>query len=618
VKYRPDIDGLRAVAIVPVVLFHAGVAGFGGGYVGVDVFFVVSGYLITGLVAAEIREGRFSLVAFYERRVRRIFPALFTVLCAASIAAVLWLVPADLQAFGRSLAATALFASNLLFWRESGYFDAQAETRPLLHTWSLAVEEQFYIVFPLLLLLAWRVLRERWVAVPAAIVAVSFVASAMMVASAPVDVFYLAHYRAWELLLGALAALGVFPALQRRGANALLAVAGLGLIAFAVFGYSRATPFPGAAALAPGLGTLAVILAGSRDDAPLVSRWLAAKPVVFVGLISYPLYLWHWPLLVFASRIAQGEPDGVVTAALVAASVVLATLTWRFIEQPIRRRGPGALMRGTLFAGAAACVATATAFGLFAATRPHAVARQGDFVAPHIRGREDYGDRNCFLGQDQGYAQWQRAGPCVFARGAGKRVLVWGDSFAAHYLPGLAQHPAPGVDIVQYTAYSCPPVLGARVAWAPRCGDINDHLDDVLDRYAIDTVVVAARWERYAGPTVAPAAIERTLAYLHLRGLRVVLVGQGPSFDFTDPAEYRFRTGRQSARTRPATSINARLRQLQGVDAFLDPTTTLCRDDVCPLLRDGQYLYWDAGHYSTRGSVLVADDLLAAIEAAGR
>jgi peptidoglycan/LPS O-acetylase OafA/YrhL len=618
-KYRPDIDGLRALAILPVVFFHAGASWLKGGFVGVDVFFVVSGYLITSLIVHEFAAGGFSIASFYERRVRRIFPALFTVVLCSSIAAALILSPTEFEAYGRSAVASALFGSNILFWSESGYFDAPAEIKPLLHTWSLAVEEQFYIVFPLFLLAVRRLFRARYAVALAPVVAVSFLASAWYVWSAPYSVFYLAQFRAWELLLGSLLAVGAIPPAQSRLAREIGSATGVALIVFSSIAYSKDSVFPGAAAALPCLGALLVVHAGSSGDVTLMGRLFSTRPVVFVGLISYPLYLWHWPLLVFARHLVWRELTAAETGAVLMLSLVLAGLTWRFIERPLRRRGNSSATRRRVFAGAAASVLASATFGLLATALPNAIARQADYVGQHVRGKEDYRERSCFMDLDQSYGQWSRHGSCLTDNGAPRTVLIWGDSYAAHYLPGLATNPAAAAfNFVQYSAASCPPVLEARVPWAPKCQDFNSHLEDVLARYRIDTAVLAARWERYWGTSVRPSLLAETIAYLRARGIAVVLVGQGPSFGFSDPGEYVFRTGQQRSPSKPGRQINSDLRAIFGYSAFFDPNEFLCPDGTCMVIRGRRLLYLDSGHYSTYGSELISASLLSAIEAGSR
>jgi peptidoglycan/LPS O-acetylase OafA/YrhL len=612
VKHRADIDGLRAVAIVPVVLCHAGVPGFAGGFVGVDVFFVISGFLITSLIAGEIREGRFSIAHFYERRVRRIFPALFAMVLACAAVAPFLLPAEEQQSFGTSVAAVALFTSNAVFWSESGYFDAAADAKPLLHTWSLAVEEQFYIVFPLLLLLLQRFVPARGAAVLWVAAGVSLAACAQLTYRGDADAaFYLAPFRAWELALGALAALGALPPLQGRVPREAAAALGAALIAWSVFAFSDATFFPGTAALVPCVGALLLLHAGA-DATPVLNRVLSARPLVLIGLISYSLYLWHWPLLVFAKHHLQRPLLPPETALAVALALGLAWLSWRYVEQPFRRRGEDGIARRPLFAAAAVVMALALGAGAagYVAGAPAAeiaeAARAGG-----IRGLEDYRVGNCFLNKHHTYANWESQGPCVTSHPAPRRALLWGDSFAAHYAPGLFDgKPDARYRFVQYTAIGCPPVPGVRLPRSPRCESVNDALGQVLERHPAEVVILAARWEIYWDKAVRAEQVEQTIKRLKDRGLYVVLVGQGPTFEFKRPQEYVQRTGSLAAPSRDHAAINAALRSVKGVDRFFDPADVLCKDGSCPLRDDGQFLYWDEGHYSSYGSKRVAAALL--------
>ena len=288
-QYRRDIDGLRAIAVLPVVLYHAHVPGFSGGFVGVDIFFVISGYLIAGIIARDVDQGRFTVLGFYERRIRRIFPALFVMLAVTALAAWWLLLPDDLVRFSDSVVSTALFYSNLQFWSETGYFAAASHTKPLLHTWSLAVEEQFYIVFPLAMvaMAAWRpATRIFWLSGAAL---VSFVAAVLTVPSDPSTAFFWPHTRAWELLVGVLLALRAVPRVRTAETANWLVAGGLVLIAISVVGYGHGTPFPGFAALPPVLGAAMIIHAGdthgARQEAPgVMTQWIGAGPLVGIGL----------------------------------------------------------------------------------------------------------------------------------------------------------------------------------------------------------------------------------------------------------------------------------------------------------------------------------------------
>nr|VFJ59992.1 MAG: Peptidoglycan/LPS O-acetylase OafA/YrhL, contains acyltransferase and SGNH-hydrolase domains [Candidatus Kentron sp. DK] len=337
--YRPEIDGLRAIAVIPVILFHAGFELFSGGFIGVDVFFVISGYLITSIILNEMEAGTFRLVHFYERRARRILPALFFVMLACIPFAWMWLMPRDMQDFAQSVGAVSTFSSNFHFWGESGYFDTAAELKPLLHTWSLAVEEQYYVIFPLLLLLIWSRGR-RWVL---AILAVLFMMSLGLAQWSADDgsdgAFYLLTTRGWELLIGAFAAFY----LQKRGQALstgilpqLAGIAGLLLIVFAIFSYDEQIPFPGFYALAPTFGTALLILFSIRGT--LIHALLTRKLLVGTGLISYSMYLWHQPMFAFAKYRALAVPSESVMFALCLSVFPLAYFSWRFVEKPFRKK----------------------------------------------------------------------------------------------------------------------------------------------------------------------------------------------------------------------------------------------------------------------------------------
>ena len=615
-KYRPDIDGLRAVAIIPVVLYHAGLPALSGGFVGVDVFFVISGFLITGLIQPEVAEGRFSLLTFYERRIRRIFPALFAVIFACVLVSMLRLPAADLIAFANSVAAAALFVSNMLFASQTGYFDAPAELKPLLHTWSLGVEEQFYLIFPALLLLLRRQSLARVTMVVAIVAAASFACSVYYVRHSPDSAFYLGPWRAWELSLGVLAALGTLPQFHRQAWREMAALAGIGLIAYSTVALSRADPFPGVNALYPCVGAFLVIQAGIGGRS-VVNSLLASRLPVFIGLISYSLYLWHWPLIVFLRRQLSRPLNSLEIAGVLIASLLLAIVSWRYVERPFRLRPGQRTGKRRVFVGAAIAISLSALFAL-AAWHGHGwPGRPINRSATHVRGLEDYRLGNCFLDEHQSYRDWAHAAPCLVDHHAPRTVLVWGDSFAAHYTPGLVTSAqAKAYNYVLYSAFSCPPVPGAEIPQAPACKQINGNIGPILDRYHPDTVVMAARWERYWNQSVDAEKLRAAIAMLKDRGLRVVLVGEGPSFEFANPVDYVNWTGRERAAPKDSTAINRELRSISGYNAFFDPNSVRCADGQCLLRERGQYLYWDNGHYSSYGSAIASEPLLAAIRMA--
>ena len=331
-KYRPEIDGLRAMAVLPVILFHAGFELFSGGFVGVDVFFVISGYLITTtILIEEIENKRFSIVNFYERRARRILPALFFVMLICIPFAWLWMLPNQMKDFSQSLVAVSLFASNIFFWRESGYFAAAAEEKPLLHTWSLAVEEQYYLLFPIFLILAWRFGKNRvfWMIVLMA--AISLLLSEWGWRNKATANFYLAPTRAWELFAGSIAAFVVHKQVKK---NNFLATLGLAAIVFSIFFYDENTPFPSVYALAPVLGVVFLVLYADKET--IAAKLLSTKGLIGIGLISYSAYLWHQPLFAFARIRSIEHPSVLLMSALSLISFVLAYFSWRYIEKPFR------------------------------------------------------------------------------------------------------------------------------------------------------------------------------------------------------------------------------------------------------------------------------------------
>lgn len=332
IKYRPEVDGLRAIAVIPVILFHAGIDLFSGGYVGVDVFFVISGYLITRIIMSDLDTQQFSIAMFYWRRARRILPALFLVMVCCIPFAWAWMLPTEFEEFSNSLVAVSLFSSNILFWQESGYFAIASDVKPLLHTWSLAVEEQFYMLFPLFLLLLWRFGKKTVFFVILIAAAASLGLSEWAWRNAPSANFYLAPTRAWELFAGALCAFAHDK--NKASSSNPLSLIGLFLIVFSIFYYDKGTPFPSVYTLVPVLGTALILYYGSTRT--VVSRLLSLKVVVGVGLISYSTYLWHHPLFAFARIKNIYEPDLLFMLLLSCLSILLGYLTWRFIEVPIK------------------------------------------------------------------------------------------------------------------------------------------------------------------------------------------------------------------------------------------------------------------------------------------
>ena len=504
-KYRKEVDGLRAVAVVPVILFHAGWSVFSGGYVGVDVFFVISGFLITSIIVEEKQAGRFTIKGFYERRARRILPALFLVILACLIPAWLWMLPDQLEHFSKSVFSVALFASNFYFWRTMQYFQSTADQSPLLHTWSLAVEEQFYVLFPLFLVLTWRFGRRCQMAL-IFLIGIASLALCQYAAFAYGNAnFFLAPTRAWELMIGSFAAFATLrqPLYERTGAmlNELLAGAGLAMIAYAVFAFDGKTPFPSVYALVPTVGTVAIILFGTPRT--LVGRILASPICVGIGLLSYSAYLWHQPLFAFATIRSFDEPGPWLMGVLGVVAFVLAYLTWRYVEKPFRNRRNFSTRQVFGMAGTAmASLILLGAVGYygegfksrFPANALAALSVIGQKQAWYGKGCNNVVDRKplselCILGD-------KKAPPTV---------ALWGDSHAEALSKEFTEATRPlGISFVQMTADACPPVEGLRTTGTRRlfgqvdCAPVAKNAHDYLLRHnTVHTLVLAARWTAY-------------------------------------------------------------------------------------------------------------------------
>ncbi|MBM6594110.1 acyltransferase family protein [Microvirga pudoricolor] len=616
--YRPDIDGLRAVAVLPVLLYHAGFAVFSGGFVGVDIFFVISGYLITSIVYTEIQEKRFSLLSFYERRARRILPALTVVIVASAVAALYLLVPGDLVAFGRSLIAVVLFSSNILFWSEANYFDSAAELKPLLHTWSLAVEEQFYIALPFLLILCARKrVPVSWAILGFAIV--SFGVSIWSVRYASTAGFYLLPSRAWELLIGSCLALQIVPQVRRPGFREAAATLGLGFILVAVFMYSKETPFPGLYALLPCLGAALMIHAGTHGGSR-VGTVLSWAPVVFIGKISYSLYLWHWPIIVFAKYSLARDLTALEGSAALGLSFMAAIASWAFIERPFRERRWLASQK-KIFAGVAACSVFLIGLGgSLDATR--GLPQRFPALPQTIAGPEHWNPNTCFLIPGD---EWKPE-TCTITGVHPTRALLWGDSHAAHYVPGFMHHRgAFAVSVMQYTKSLCQPVFNFPLPAELRCDSFNDAVPRIIAEYGIKTVIMSAGWGTYGDRKLFDKQLAYTIDQLHKLGVKVVFIARGPVYNFLSPLHELKARGIENqipadyyASSPMTPSFNNPFRRVAAkADYFFDPLETTCRVKECLFISKGRLLTIDSGHLSVDGSAYVIDEFINKMRSAG-
>ena len=605
-KYRPDVDGLRAVAILPVVLFHAGVTGFSGGFVGVDVFFVISGYVIALSLHEDLEQGRFSIWRFYAKRIRRIFPALFVTIAVTCVFAYLLFLPSFYLGFSQSLLAASIFLSNVYFWKDSGYFAADAIFRPLLHTWSLSVEEQFYLFMPIAMYIIYRFFGKRWLLLLLPAILASLALSTFLTSTGPTANFFLLPTRAWELLIGAVLALGRLPTVQSRWLGEVLGALGLAMIAYAVFIFDETTPFPGLSALLPCLGSGLLIYVGRSSARPLATSLLSLRPFVFIGLISYSLYLVHWPIVSFARDQSLDHPTTAETLMIVVASFLLAALSWRFVEQPFRKPRPAVTQPRLLFGGVASIAVFAVVGALGIATNGFP-ARMQDFTAVTIDGHEYWNQGKCFLDRNPDYRKWS-AELCTLTQADGPEVLLWGDSFAAHYVPGIvASSPRIPARILQYTAAGCPPILSYFSYARPRCAEFNANALRIIAERNIKAVILSARWTDLQSRGLDQ--LQGTLAALTPLGVQVYVIGQSPQFS----ANVQVIAYRKGSREPHAVdrwkvffdpAINAELERYAGDAIFIDPLHRLCKDGECPYRESGRYLYEDAEHFSVYGSGL--------------
>jgi peptidoglycan/LPS O-acetylase OafA/YrhL len=628
--YRGDIDGLRAIAVLSVVGFHAFPRALHGGFTGVDVFFVISGFLISGIIFEDLRRGRFSFAKFYARRFRRIFPALIVVLAACLLYGSLALAPDEFRELGKQAAAGAGFSSNILQWLQAGYFDEQATSKPLLHLWSLGVEEQFYIAWPMMLVVAYH--RGRlFKYLCAALLLVSFAINLVQTATSPSAAFYLPLPRFWELLMGALLAYRFRSDAEAAGRAAdtgqWRSAAGLALIGAGFILIDGERAFPGWWALLPTLGTTLVI---SSPSAWLNRTLLSAKPLVFIGLISYPLYLWHWVLLTFA-RIANygDELPRSWRIAVIAASAVLAWLTYRWVEKPIRFSGrrdaiPRALVASMAVCGLAGAVIYFTdGFAFRYPPEIRALAAfhyddERDFYELSYRGGE------CFLTAKQTFADLSRT--CIDSAPAGRLVALWGDSHAASLYSGLrAVQRQTAFRIAQFTASACPPVIALHSERRRNCASFNDSVIQEFRALKPDVVILEGHWTLYSGrngwPGVDAAALRRTIGVLEQLGIpHIVVMGSLPSWKIIQPRVafelWRHGHGLQDRtaeylEAEPFAADRMARAAVAGTSAtFISPLDLLCREGQCLISTDPHAatpLAWDNDHLSLAGSAFLAD-----------
>ena len=660
--YRPDIDGLRAIAVSTVILFHFGVPGFSGGFIGVDVFFVLSGYLIGSMVFGQLHNNKFSFVNFYFRRIRRLFPAFVFVIVATILASYLLLLPREFREFGQSVFASTIYLSNILFYLESGYFDAASHLKPLLHTWSLSVEEQFYLIFPVLAWIVYKV-NSKWL-FPLFLVLtlLSLMLSQVFLTTNPSAVFYLYPFRAWEMFIGVCFALTIIPAVSSKTLRLLLSLAGLLLILIPTMVYSAETAFPGFSAFLPCLGTCLLLHTG-KDDLTAIHQFLKSKIFVFTGKISYSLYLWHWPIFVLYmyDKNSNAGVNDILIMLLV--TVLLSIFTWRFIETPIREghvigsRKPIPLFSITIMSSL-----VLMGVGYYFHKTNGLIERFDDEMSGFIEAAYDlHGDMsNCYEVDNKILPNIRH---CGFGNPLNSEsyTLIWGDSHAGAFKRGyeqvLNENGLPGLLV---WSGGCPPVFDVRrdegvasEAVDLECSVQNQAIKQLIfndDR--INSIVLIGRWSYYvhgvgtgidAHNSIAiwseaggrddfelqaeffKESFNKTILELRQNDLKIFVVEQVPEF-----ANYKARVLALGMITKDDEILN-NLNELTTIDysevmhrqrfmqsmlaelehdneiTKLDTHKYFCKDNLCSLLLDEVPAIFDNNHISSGGALKIRD-----------
>ena len=608
--YRPEIDGLRALAVLPVLLFHAGFQFFQGGFVGVDIFFVISGYLIANIIINELSIERFSLLTFYERRARRILPALFCVMFFSIPFAWLWLVPFNLNNFGQSLISVTFFLSNVLFWWEGGYFDTSAELKPLLHTWSLAIEEQFYVLFPIFLIVFWRFGKSKIIITLSFVFLGSLLFAEWGSRNMPSASFYLLPMRGWELLLGVFTAFylkyNIVP--QQSYINNFLSLFGVAIIFFAILFFNETTPFPSLISLLPTLGVVLIIVFATKDT--LTNKFLSSKPLVSIGLISYSLYLWHQPILVFTRHQLNDELSLLLKIILLISVFPLSFLTWKYIEKPFRDKE--LISRRKIFVFSLSGLLFFTGMGLMAMKFNEAFTKVNPQILNGTVGQEDF-----FSAMNQNFLKCEEKSilaiseifdsqPRCYQSLAGKpKVALFGDSHAEHLFVGLANN-------LKGNLVS-PNISGDAFKGEEKFDYYIDYLKNNND---IDTIIYSAFWAyRYKdlGPEMLYMKVEETIDELESSGKKIIIITDIPYFHIDASNCFYIKESIPNVCSIGVEKFTPQLKYLDVLKKIsnkrnieiVNPSNLFCNESQCRMIIDGTIMYRDKNHLNFEGSNFV-------------
>lgn len=625
--YRPDIDGLRAIAVISVVLFHINKSFIPGGYAGVDIFFVISGYLITFLIYGQMHSGTFSFTDFYQRRINRIAPALFTLIAGVSTIGLVILAPADLVRLLKSAVYAALGTSNVFFWREYGnYFSSGVDEAPLLHTWSLGVEEQFYVIWPVVLLLLLRLKPKNRLVTLGMSVLAAVIVSEFGIHNAASASYYLLPTRIFELLIGSSLAVFIFHrgAPFGRIASNTIGITGLSLTLGSLFLLTSASQFPGINAIYPCAG-VALLIASGTDKNAWAARVLALKPFVFVGLISYSLYLWHWPLIAFANYLGINVSPA-VGAIIFCASIFMAWLSWRFIETPFRRSGNGMSFRSTSALRYAAPLA-AVLLVSFAASKtggfPSRVDAQIVAYERIISTAPNELRADCH--SPTFYYDRKPSSSCVLGTvGKPAEALLIGDSFANHFtgmVDVLAKND--NVSVTDYTMDGCMPVkgmgFGSLASYAEKCKMRNNFSYDFIAKNKYKYVILAGSWPSEGTDeffTKLQEGMVNSIASILSSGAKpIIILNSYGTANANCPIRRLLHGGSESCdkkrepRDRQMEMFSA-LKKTFPQLTYIDPNEAMCDKITCHSMIGAIPLYRDAEHLNDIGSRVIGKILV--------
>lgn len=635
IEYRPDIDGLRALAIIPVVAYHAFPSYTPGGFVGVDIFFVISGFLISLIIFKGLSKNNFSFIDFYFHRIKRIFPALIIVVSACYVIGWLTLLPIEFKQLGKHIASGMMFVQNFSLWKEAGYFDAASELKPLMHLWSLAVEEQFYLIFPLLIWLAWKA-KLNTLTFLILLGITSFILNLKGIDKNATKTFFFPQTRFWELILGGVIAyFYAFNNLQstlKNKANSVIfnnilfreipnedqqkyllknttSLIGFSFIIYSIFTYDHTTIYPGFKAALPVTGAALLIISG--PTAWVNKNILTNKLCIWIGLISYPLYLWHWPLLSFARIIESETPSSTIRLLAVVVSIILSALTYYLVEKRIRSGESSLKKIGSLIllGALAGCIGLYTYLKDGFESRFPKIVKE--LTSYEYDVTEDYRSDTCFLNPEQDHTFFKQ---CDSESNKDKKIFIWGDSHAAHLYQGFKSRYSSEYSIIQRTASGCPPIIDLNLSKRRHCKLINDNNIQEIKNTLPDVVVLSAFWPNYD-----LRKLDATINKISTAGIKkILIIGPSPHWNDGLPKQLANLYKNKSNQLFPERIISGlnknfilldeelKTKLLKYSVQYISTKDIFCNSEGC-LTRIGNTDYdltaWDYGHLTKSGSI---------------